>query len=388
MCGIAGFILNDKDRIDTARLTRALHMGIDPRGGDATGAAWADKHGAVHHFTVVGRARDFRSTHPNAAAGARTAILHTRFATQGDKRNHLNNHPVRSGHFLLVHNGHIYNDDELFRTLPVPRQGEVDSEAAVALVRYANMKNEPVYTALERLEGGAALAWIDDRDTNTLHLARGSSSPLVVAMTENGSVVFASTQDALLDAMFDVGMEPWWLWAVEEGNYLRFTRSEGLVESHSFTPDPGYWWGKRYNTSGKGKSSDPTDAALEQWSERWRYYDSVWGADADSYVECSECLDYVLRVDGHGMCDKCRSIYNTYIAAEQGTILGPRTVVRGELTAYPDNVYTAAFSSKPSLHDCPEGIDPDTWEWGNDDDRDTLAIALASIDKIAAEVME
>lgn len=364
MCGIAGFLLAPGDRVDTARLTRALHAGIDPRGGDATGAAWFDASGSVHHFTVVGRAREFRSAHPNAAARARMAVLHTRFATQGSVNNALNNHPVRSGHFLGVHNGHILNDDELFRTLPIPRAGEVDSEAAVALIRYASMKGEDAWTALERLEGGAALAWMDDRDPETLHLARASRSPLFVGQTASGTVMFASTYSALYNAAKAVGLDLPFTQELKEGTYMRFFRGR-LVEVQSFTPNEGrswysYYtghggWGQAYTTRTKGKGS--------------RYGRGA----SDPYARD----EFESKVLGYPKPPKRKALKGAKSARESAKTLA--------LVPYDDSVYRLAFSepkdtdpdeveqSRPTrIHDMTD----EQWSWDNED---MLHIALKAV---------
>lgn len=57
------------------------------------------------------------------------AVLgHTRMPTKGSCSCPANNHPIHAGHVLGVHNGVIMNDDALFNTLHLPRNGEVDSE--------------------------------------------------------------------------------------------------------------------------------------------------------------------------------------------------------------------------------------------------------------------
>ena len=317
ICGIAGFYIPRGERVDTARLTRALHIGIDPRGGDATGAAWVDGSGATHHMTITGRARDFRSASPNAAHNARMAILHTRLATQGTEHDQLNNHPIRSGHFLGVHNGHIYNDSELFAELPIPRNGEVDSEAAVALIRYANVKGEDVWTALERLEGRAALAWFDDRDPDTLHMARGDSSPLIVAMTHENVVVFASTSGALHAALKQVGLVSTWEAEVKEGTYMRFHMGR-LSELKTFVPNPGLWsrWGADQGAWG-GWSSRGAAERYEWSNEPW-----VLG-----------------HRKGKAEAKRRKAGSRTFMAS-----------VSGELTPYPDEVYEEAWEHK-SIHD-------------------------------------
>jgi asparagine synthetase B (glutamine-hydrolysing) len=344
MCGIAGFLLANGERVDTARLTRTLHHGIDPRGGDATGAAWIDRSGALHHMTVTGRARDFRSSAPNAASNATLAVLHTRMATQGTEHDQLNNHPIRSGHFYGVHNGHIYNDTELFAELPIQRRGEVDSEAAVALIRYSSMKGEPVWTALERLEGRAALAWIDDRDPSTLHMARGSGSPLEIAMTAAGSVLFASTKDALSKGMEAVGMVADWTMTAEEGTYLRFY-DDRLVEMQSFTPNPGTWSG-RWSSSSRDEKW--WDEYLEEQHRKSASYRERYSWANEPFV-----LGYK---KGKAEAKRRKAGSRTFMAD-----------VSGELTPYDDETYAEVFEHPSVSARAVAAEVEDNWHW---DDKD------------------
>jgi asparagine synthetase B (glutamine-hydrolysing) len=305
---------------------RELHVGIDPRGGDATGAAWVTTSGQIEHHTVTGRAKQFRSAHPNAGVGAVMAILHTRYATQGSAENQLNNHPIRSGRFIGVHNGHISNDSEIFATVPFKRNGQVDSESIIALIRHAHMKGTHPAKELERLDGRAAVAWFDTQAKHpVLHLARGSASPLIVAMTEKGSTVFASTEMALLQAMKAVGMIPFTVYTVGEGTYLKFTRTR-LVETTTFTLPKRTYFGYAPD-QGKGKPAPAKTKAVVKAAAK----------------------------------PKAKAVK-----------------VKSPVKAYDSNVYTQVWDEiEPahSLHDLstdmgPYGNDPDLWPdwtWDNDD---------------------
>lgn len=227
MCGIAGFSLSaDVQRVDATTLTRALLLGIEHRGRDATGIAW---HGVtkaddgevwIHKHNV--RASQFVS-HVNVT-GARAVIGHTRYATKGAPEARENNHPVEHDGIVLTHNGVIYNDDEVFAGLNGPeRYGQVDSEAAAALIAHAeDALDTPFHECLPLLEGSAALAWlkVDDRP-GTLHLARIASSPLVVAQTRLGSLLYASTRQAILEAAMKGGFRVKYINDLPEGSYLR-----------------------------------------------------------------------------------------------------------------------------------------------------------------------
>jgi len=223
MCGIAGFSLSPAARnVDTLNLTRALLLGIEERGRDATGVAWADestrdvwiqKHGV--------RASSFVS-HIDPMVGARAAVLHTRAATKGSKANNLNNHPIEQNGLVGVHNGVIWNDDELFQVIDAKRHGQVDSEAAFALLSHLDQLDAEAHDVLPLIEGSAALAWLNVNDEpGVLHLARVASSPLVVAQTRMGSLLFASTRKAITDAAARSTFRIKYVNELEEGTYMR-----------------------------------------------------------------------------------------------------------------------------------------------------------------------
>lgn len=197
MCGLAGFSLSRDERVDAKALAGALLLGIENRGRHATGAAFTEngetyvqKHAVTAHEFVP---------HLNMRPDVRVALLHTRYATQGSVTNNANNHPIDIGGIVGIHNGCLSNDDELFARLPVGvRRAKVDSEAIFATLYYGREKPT---AALTRLRGSAAVAWlVPHTDPDLLHLARVEHSPLVCAVTEAGSFLFASTASALREA--------------------------------------------------------------------------------------------------------------------------------------------------------------------------------------------
>lgn len=250
MCGIAGFCLDMKDRSirDRARLTGALLKAIESRGRDATGMAWWDTRDADGLIRVrkapqtatryVASGRVAQAMRPSV----RTAILHTRMATQGAPEVNGNNHPIIYRPVVGVHNGHITNDDALFTRMGADRYAEVDSEAIFAMLA---TDPAPVTELLPQVRGRAAVAWLDKRDITdkhvgpTLHLARLDGSPLTVAQTDGGSFLFASTTALLHAACAKAGIDSLaWELELEEGDYMRVRRGV-VVAYEGFTlPDP------------------------------------------------------------------------------------------------------------------------------------------------------
>lgn len=237
MCGIAGFCLNPAEKLDARELSMCLLDRIIERGEHATGAAWVfnDKERKKSSIAISKApvpADKFEPYLDKMGKGVRRAILHTRWATQGSPQNNLNNHPILSGRIVGVHNGHLSNDDAIFKTVRAERHGQVDSEAAFALLDKTVHRPADV---LESLQGRAALAWFDSRDKRDLHLARVTDSPLAIGVTPLGSLLFASTMPLLVAAADDARMELSWVENITPMTYIRVRDGE-ILEVENINP--------------------------------------------------------------------------------------------------------------------------------------------------------
>lgn len=234
MCGIAGFCLNAEEHIDARKLSEALLKQIVSRGKDATGAAWYNaKRNEVRYTKAPYSANTFVQTRlPSMPSGVKNVILHTRFATKGDKKFTANNHPIVVSNLVGVHNGHISNDDAILAAYPNHKRiGQVDSEAAFVMAKY----DENPLQAFGEIQGRAALAWIDGDAGRELNLARVSGSPLCVAQTPKGSTVFASTKPLLEKAMKEAGLQIEWIAELDEYEYMK-VRNGAITEYTDFKP--------------------------------------------------------------------------------------------------------------------------------------------------------
>ena len=122
-------------------------------------------------------------------------LVHVRDYTKGHPTIEANNHPIRHGSVVGIHNGIILNDEEIFARYGFERaepEMTVDSEAIFALAEHAEGSPE----ALEELTGAMATAWFDERLPSTLFLARAVGRPLWIG-TAGKELFFASTRDAL-----------------------------------------------------------------------------------------------------------------------------------------------------------------------------------------------
>jgi glutamine---fructose-6-phosphate transaminase (isomerizing) len=236
MCGIAGYSLSPSSSVDRTLAAQALLAAIAERGADAVGYAY--------RLPISGRAHVHKQRsgatelldQVRVPIDATEALVHVRDYTKGHPSIAANNHPVRHGAVVGIHNGIIANDEEIFeqhgfeRHLP---EMTVDSEAIFALAEATASRAE----ALEELYGAMATAWLDERDASTLFLARGFGRPLWIG-TAAKELFFASTREALevLERTLRLSLRKR---PVDEGTLLRVR--DGRVTAHErFQPDRSY----------------------------------------------------------------------------------------------------------------------------------------------------
>jgi glucosamine 6-phosphate synthetase-like amidotransferase/phosphosugar isomerase protein len=176
MCGIAGYSLSHGSSVERTLAAQALLAGIAERGADAAGYAFR---GVGASVTVV-KQRTAASELLDAVripGGAHELLVHVRDYTKGHPTIEANNHPIRHGAVVGIHNGIIENDEELFARHGWARAHPamtVDSEAIFALAE--DRRHDPA--ALEELYGAMAAAWLDERQPAQVFLARGVGRPL------------------------------------------------------------------------------------------------------------------------------------------------------------------------------------------------------------------
>jgi len=195
MCGIAGYSLSAKSGLDRTLAAQSLLAGIAERGADAVGYA---HRGPGEPYPTVVKQRTPASElldRIDVPAEATELLVHVRDYTKGHPSISANNHPVRHGPVVGIHNGIILNDDELLAPFSCARSEPrmtVDSEAIFALAAHSH--NDPL--ALEELTGSLAAAWMDSRVAGTIFAARGAGRPFWIGAGKH-ELFFASTRRAL-----------------------------------------------------------------------------------------------------------------------------------------------------------------------------------------------
>jgi glucosamine 6-phosphate synthetase-like amidotransferase/phosphosugar isomerase protein len=235
MCGIAGYSVDPGAGIARTLAAQALLAGIAERGRDAVGYA----HLSAGRGTVVHKRRAGASallgelTVPQEAS---EVLVHVRDYTKGHPTIEANNHPVRHGDVVGIHNGTIVNDEEIFAAYRFERDApemSVDSEAIFALAESFGARVE----TMEELRGSMATAWMDAREPGVLYLARGAARPLWIGSAAEG-IFFASTEHAL--KVFEYFMRlPLEKSELDEGTLLRFEHGRETTRKR-FTPDRDY----------------------------------------------------------------------------------------------------------------------------------------------------
>ena len=232
MCGIAGYSLSSESAVDRTFAAQTLLAAIAERGSDAVGYCFRSRSRplSVHKQRTGASELLDAVTVPSDAA---EALIHVRDYTKGHPSLAANNHPIRHGSVVGVHNGIIVNDDELFDRRGWERAEPgmtVDSEAIFALVD----SEGPDARALGALYGSMAAAWLDDRLPGSVFLARGIGRPLWVGVGK-AELFFASTEEAirLVERYAEIPLRRR---EVPEGSLV--TVSDGRVERvERFEPD-------------------------------------------------------------------------------------------------------------------------------------------------------
>lgn len=235
MCGIAGYSLDRRSGANRTLAAQALLAGIAERGEDAVGYAFRGDGGPVAvHKQQTGPSGLIE--HLSIPPHATQALVHVRDYTKGLPSIAANNHPVRHGVVVGIHNGIIENDDELFAHHGWTRheaEMSVDSEVIFALAEAT--ASDP--HALAELRGAMAAAWMDERAPDVLVLARGVGRPLWLGSGRQ-EIFFASTRAALelVERSLRLRLR---LREVREGRLLVLVGGRVAGEQR-FRPHPGY----------------------------------------------------------------------------------------------------------------------------------------------------
>lgn len=233
MCGIVGLVaVGDLDKKqEKLRQEVMIFLGTElllltqPRGKEATGVTalfgnndyMGLKMGvpAVDFITRFGGKKEhfdgFMEIWRNKKNPCKIFLGHCRQPTTGGgapPEDNENNHPIKIGDTVGVHNGTLKNDDIIFKNLGCKRDGKVDSEAIFRLADHVIEKGQQPWTieALEsisnRLEGTfAVMAFNSNNPYQFVGMRDGR--PLELAYLKPFKLmVLASEKDFIKNALF------------------------------------------------------------------------------------------------------------------------------------------------------------------------------------------
>ena len=224
--------MSGASRVDETLAAQTLLAAISERGADAAGYAYRGPGVAL----TVHKQRTGASELLEAIAvppGATQALVHVRDYTKGHPTLAANNHPIRHGTVVGIHNGVIANDEEIFARYGFARAASdmtVDSEAIFALAE----REWSRASALEQLYGSMASAWMDERVPDVVFIARGIGRPLWVGEGRR-ELFFGSTREALDLAERYAGLHLRKR-EVAEGTLLALADGN-IVRAEAFEPD-------------------------------------------------------------------------------------------------------------------------------------------------------
>ena len=200
MCGIVGYVGRDEALPIVMEGLRRLEY----RGYDSAGVAVVD--GALTVRKRAGKLAELEALLADLPAPpATTAIGHTRWATHGaPTEGNAHPHLDCEGRVAVIHNGIIENFQELRARLDKDGHvfaSETDTECVAHLLEEkmadAGSLADAVRLAVGELEGSYALVVISSDHPDEL-VGVKVSSPLVVAMWDDGEAMLASDIPALL----------------------------------------------------------------------------------------------------------------------------------------------------------------------------------------------
>ena len=193
MCGIAGVYQFDGTGVQ-ALASSLMFATLMARGKDAAGYVYRaykppNKYWCYYHKDAKLSVDVAHHLYKDLdTQKVRWVLEHSRSGTKGDPKDNENNHPLFFGHVAAIHNGVIWNDDELFKSWNVKRIGKVDSMAVPAALSLGGLPK-----LLEEVKGSMAIAWVSVDHPNTMHLYTNGRNPIWV-WSSGRCVVFASEE--------------------------------------------------------------------------------------------------------------------------------------------------------------------------------------------------
>lgn len=292
MCGIGGWYCFGSHR-PSADVLRGLLLVQQTRGKDAAGIAW-ERDGAIRIRKQKGPAKDLMEALNTEEAWEEIAasprgILHARATTKGSEDNNDNNHPVFGFNWAVVHNGHVSNDDALFKYhAEQPRFAEVDT-AAIPLVLGRGTNYLDSLRHLTILGGNITAALWNTETLERMALVRLGTNDLYLFLDQARRILYWSSAGVGAKVVPSIGL----------GN-IRFINHSQLGAERLMILDPDWTKVQTYTinrsiyhpfvhrgtsvgsrTGARQHSTNPTTTTGNKIEAKWQRFDmGFWGVKA------------------------------------------------------------------------------------------------------------
>jgi asparagine synthetase B (glutamine-hydrolysing) len=201
-------------------------------------------------------------------------LLHTRAATQGDKKENTNNHPIKYKNYAAVHNGVIQNEAEF--NVPFTT---VDS---LAILKSWHENQGDITKVFKSLEGSFAVGLIDSKQPNKLVLFRHTSPIEMMLDKENEILYFASTTYAVekMKETYDKKVKGFPVFdryqsiVFPNNTFMEITREEGLINRVEDLSAKTTVYYTSYNKTYRSKSYNDSRFNPQRSSYHDRYFGS------------------------------------------------------------------------------------------------------------------
>ncbi len=226
MCGIVGVFLfnNLKEKAEKLRTEGALFIFTEllqttsARGEDATGVTTLFENGDYMVQKMGIASPDFISRFGNKASDfegylnlcrkndnrVKALIGHCRKSSVGNTIDNENNHPIKTGEIIGIHNGTLKNHNKIFKKLDCKRDGVVDSEAIFRLLQHFtdNCKEPFTLDMLEettrRLDGSYSCIAYNANNPYQIGIFR-DARPMEFALIKSLNIMLIASEKKFID---------------------------------------------------------------------------------------------------------------------------------------------------------------------------------------------
>lgn len=320
MCGIFGVVYGRDPAINSgfaASVVETLFRCSEARGKEAAGLAVYDgrainvlkQAGSVDEFLAHPKYREVmdaalqRWSEAQKSGGEATLAItgHSRLVTNGAQTEGENNQPVVARGSVMIHNGIIVNESELWRRNPdLVRRAQVDTEVLANLLRkHFNASGDLVWATrrtFSEIEGAASVACFLD-DARNLLLATNTGSLFFAANERKSFIVFASERFILQRLLEEADVE----------QHVGKCSIEQLCAGNGMLVDLQSVGMQSFNSLGSPVKEAPTPSRSES-AERVEIVDHT--KTSKSLRRCKKCIlpeTYpFMKFDAEGVCQYCR----------------------------------------------------------------------------------